>query len=291
MSALPVTREAKPSFRSRCVPELAALVTGPDTAPTARPSSAAGGNVQGTGAVTGLFRGDILAVAGGGAGTGDRHAITRRRGEEGDGASQPQHSRARAHIVECSRPLVLAGKRTRSPRRSVSDSACATVRGTMRGAALRRHSPASTASTVFGTPPVTAASRTVSTAPNTATSPPVTASSAPQSQPGGDPRGAFIPAKRSDRHHSQPPSCVAGRCASSAQTRALPLLPGTTGKSYPGGEADSSLIWRPSRTGPSGHSPRTVSSPDRAARGQRHDPTALDPQHASPPLPASLHAH
>ncbi len=160
-----------------CVPELAALVTGPDTAPTARPSSAAGGNVQGTGAVTGLFRGDILAVAGGGAGTGDRHAITRRRGEEGDGASQPQHSRARAHIVECSRPLVLAGKRTRSPRRSVSDSACATVRGTMRGAALRRHSPASTASTVFGTPPVTAASRTESTAPNTATSPPVTASS------------------------------------------------------------------------------------------------------------------
>ena len=67
--------------------------------------------------------------------------------------------------------------RIRSPRRSVSDSACVTVRASMRGATLLRHSPASTVSIFFGNAPVPAARRTVSTAPTAARSLPVTASS------------------------------------------------------------------------------------------------------------------
>src|SRR5690606_12313676 len=64
-----------------------------------------------------------------------------------------------------------------------------------------------------------------------------------------DPCGAFVLGERSDRDHARLPSvCQTGARAPPERTGAP--LTNVGQEPYSEGEADSSLIWRPSRTGP-----------------------------------------
>ena len=59
---------------------------------------------------------DVLAVACGSAGSGDRHAITQRRGEERGRAAHPQGSRGTvAQVIQGGRPIVVAGDEDAQP--------------------------------------------------------------------------------------------------------------------------------------------------------------------------------